>query len=248
VQTDLQRDSTADQCAAALRQAILEGEFGPGDKLPPERKLAETFGVNRVTVRSALRSLEADQLVSVRQGRGYAVHDFLQVGGPRLISSLIDLAVSPDALCRIVTDLLMVRRHLAQAVFERLAMLGDDVDLLDTERAIDRLERLSTDDTCDAETFAEADLDVIAALVRATQSPVLRLCFNPVSQVLRRLPQLQQAMFRTPTLNVAAHRLVFGWLDDGRADVAAAVAQELARADARTLAALRALLDDKETR
>jgi GntR family transcriptional repressor for pyruvate dehydrogenase complex len=53
-----------------LEHAIESGVFEPGDQLPPERELVEQFGVSRVSVREALRSLEALGLIRVIPGRG----------------------------------------------------------------------------------------------------------------------------------------------------------------------------------
>lgn len=43
-----------------IRDMILSGVLPPGYRLPPERKLAETLGVNRSTVLNAYRELKAD--------------------------------------------------------------------------------------------------------------------------------------------------------------------------------------------
>jgi DNA-binding FadR family transcriptional regulator len=51
-----------------VRLAIRQGRLKPGDRLPSERDLCETFGVSRVTVREALRVLEAGGLVEIRVG------------------------------------------------------------------------------------------------------------------------------------------------------------------------------------
>ena len=51
-----------------IRSAILERKLQPGDRLPNERDLAARFGVSRVTVRDALRALEAAGLVEIRVG------------------------------------------------------------------------------------------------------------------------------------------------------------------------------------
>lgn len=51
-----------------IRELIRSGTLQPGDRLPPERDLAESFGVSRVSVRDALRVLEAMGLVQIRVG------------------------------------------------------------------------------------------------------------------------------------------------------------------------------------
>jgi GntR family transcriptional regulator, transcriptional repressor for pyruvate dehydrogenase complex len=53
-----------------LAQAIRLGVLGDGDRLPPERELAETFGVSRVTLREAIKALREASLVESRRGRG----------------------------------------------------------------------------------------------------------------------------------------------------------------------------------
>jgi len=60
-----------------LRDAILDGRFAAGKKLPPERELAERFDVNRTSVREALKVLEGLGLVSVRQGDGATVRPLI---------------------------------------------------------------------------------------------------------------------------------------------------------------------------
>jgi DNA-binding FadR family transcriptional regulator len=59
--------------AEQLRDAILDGRYRAGDKLPPERELAEEFQVNRTSVREAIKVLEGLGLVAVRQGDGATV-------------------------------------------------------------------------------------------------------------------------------------------------------------------------------
>ena len=54
----------------AIRDAIAEGDLGEDDVLPPERDLAQSLGVSRVTVRNAIRALVSDGLLVQRQGAG----------------------------------------------------------------------------------------------------------------------------------------------------------------------------------
>ena len=53
-----------------LAQSIRLGVLADGDRLPPERELADTFGVSRVTLREAIKALRDAQLVESRRGRG----------------------------------------------------------------------------------------------------------------------------------------------------------------------------------
>jgi GntR family transcriptional regulator len=57
------------QIIAQIEQAIVDGDLAPGDRLPPERALAEEHGVSRMTVRQALQSLEARGLLRRTIGR-----------------------------------------------------------------------------------------------------------------------------------------------------------------------------------
>ncbi|MFI6597003.1 GntR family transcriptional regulator [Nonomuraea sp. NPDC050536] len=62
-----------EQVAAAIRRAIGEGSYGPGDRLPPAKDLAEALGINANTVLRALRDLRDEGLLEFRRGRGVSV-------------------------------------------------------------------------------------------------------------------------------------------------------------------------------
>lgn len=61
------------QIANDLRQAIQEGMYQVGDKLPSQQKLGEQFGVNRHTVRQAVEVLKEEGLLRVDNGLGVFV-------------------------------------------------------------------------------------------------------------------------------------------------------------------------------
>ncbi|MFD0667511.1 GntR family transcriptional regulator [Ramlibacter sp. MAHUQ-53] len=56
--------------AAALRARIVQGEWAPGEAIPPEAALAPAYGVALGTIRQAIALLVADGLLERRQGRG----------------------------------------------------------------------------------------------------------------------------------------------------------------------------------
>jgi DNA-binding GntR family transcriptional regulator len=53
-----------------LRQKILSGEYGPGEKLPTEAELCEQYGVSRITVRRAIKNLVDDDMLRRYRGKG----------------------------------------------------------------------------------------------------------------------------------------------------------------------------------
>lgn len=63
------------QVADQLRKLIRQGALAPGERLPPERDLAEKFGVARPTIREAMIALEIAGLVQIRSGSGAYVLD-----------------------------------------------------------------------------------------------------------------------------------------------------------------------------
>src|SRR5512138_809830 len=77
------------QIAEQIRSSILAGEFSPGDKLPPERELAEMFGVSRPSVREALNILTSSGLVMSYQGGGTVVQSLVEISAGNPLSELI---------------------------------------------------------------------------------------------------------------------------------------------------------------
>jgi GntR family transcriptional regulator len=61
------------QLANALRIAIVRGDAGPGERLPPARDLAASLDINVHTVLHAYQELRDEGLVDLRRGRGATV-------------------------------------------------------------------------------------------------------------------------------------------------------------------------------
>src|SRR5215813_8731655 len=103
--------------AEQLRDAILDGRFAAGTKLPPERDLAVEFRVNRTSVREAIKVLEGLGLVTVRQGDGATVRPLvdasLDVLGPMMLhGGRVDLDLVGE-MAEVVRPLLLEMGRLA---------------------------------------------------------------------------------------------------------------------------------------
>lgn len=87
--TPIKPKKISTQIAEQIRNSIMSGEFVPGDRLPPERELAEMFGVSRPSVREALNILGASGLVEVLQGGGTTVKSLMEQGSGNALSEMI---------------------------------------------------------------------------------------------------------------------------------------------------------------
>src|SRR5437899_4764212 len=66
--TPVRQSRASGEIVSQIERAIFAGELHAGDRLQSERELAEQFGVSRITVRDALRVLEARGLIRVKVG------------------------------------------------------------------------------------------------------------------------------------------------------------------------------------
>jgi GntR family transcriptional repressor for pyruvate dehydrogenase complex len=87
--TPIKPKKISTQIAEQIRSSIMAGEFSPGSKLPPERELAELFGVSRPSVREALNILAASGLVEAYQGGGTVVKSLMETISGNPLSELI---------------------------------------------------------------------------------------------------------------------------------------------------------------
>jgi GntR family transcriptional regulator, transcriptional repressor for pyruvate dehydrogenase complex len=238
--TPLSRSPTAAEvCATALTDALLQGTLSPGEKLPPERALAEQLGVDRGTLRSGLQRLVAAGLLTQRQGAGTVAHDWQEVGGLDLLVPLLS-GRAGRALRDHVRDLLLLRRHLAAAVLEALVGGARPEDVRRVAKSVATFEALVAKRAADVTSvsdlaLARADLCVLRSVVQATRRPVLRLALNPITAIFLRLPALQRAVVADAALSVPAYQALLGWLKEPGPGGPAALLALLAARDELTL-------------
>jgi GntR family transcriptional regulator, transcriptional repressor for pyruvate dehydrogenase complex len=160
-----------------IKVLIRDGRLLPGDRLPSERELCQRFGVSRVTVREALRVLEAGGLLTIRVG----AHGGAFLTSPtteRLSEGLADLiSVSKLTAANVTEARIIVELGILPLAVERAT--SDDIAALFA--MVDEAERALAADTYSVEMSAAFHIRVaecthnpaIAMLVQSFHGPLL---------------------------------------------------------------------------
>ena len=116
------------------KSMIVQGTWEPGDKLPSESQLCEQLGVSRVSVRSALQSLEAQGYIEIRRGEGSFVKHFN-------LSDQLDLLMPIFALDRKdILDVLKYRMVTEPSLMPYVIDNATEKDILSLEETLKKME------------------------------------------------------------------------------------------------------------
>ena len=167
--------------AGALRKQIASARFAQNDRLPPERTLAEQFGVARGTIREALKRLEETGFVERRPGSGTYV-TYSERDETRSI-------VETTRPLELIDARFAVEPHMV-----RLAVLhATEFDLAKAEAHLQAMESCGSN----AVAFADADDRFHLALARCSQNALIVWMMEKMHEVRS---HAQWARMRTITL------------------------------------------------
>lgn len=155
--------------ARALADRIRGGVHQPGDRLPPERDLAQQFGGARGTIRAALDRLESQGLITRRVGSGTFVTEAARGHGDE--SEIADLT-SPQ-------ELLEARRALEPQLMRLAVRKATPRDLALLDEALTELEACGDD----VARFGAGDLLFHERLAAATHNKLMQALFRQVNRV-----------------------------------------------------------------
>ncbi|MBN9429310.1 MAG: FadR family transcriptional regulator [Burkholderiales bacterium] len=162
-----------------IRAQVVSGALRPGDKLPPERQLAEQLGVSRLAVREALRSLENAGVVVLQRGpKGGA---FIQgAGGSKLtelMQDMLDLGTFP------LSDLTEARIFFLESV-ARLACERATQEELDQLEDNVRMSELLVD-SATREKRIELAGEFYTLLAATTKNKVMMMVVKSLTDIVR---------------------------------------------------------------
>lgn len=168
----LARESVPDQVFGRLCEAILAGDYAPGERLPTQRALAADLQVNVATVREAVKRLEQLRLVEVRHGDAMRVRDWRSSGG------LDALALLRSVDADVVRSLFEARRLLLSEAARLAAARASETQAREIGELAGAV-ALAADDHA----ALLADWHFMAALVEAAGNLVFRLIMNSVREL-----------------------------------------------------------------
>ena len=164
--------SLVEQVSEKLSELILEGENMENRQLPAERRLAEQMGVSRQVVREAIKRLELQGLLEVRQGVGIQIVDKLH----RPLNSSLSLLI-PDMADRLRQ--LNETRMAIEPEAARLASLrATPEQVMALWQILNRLE-----DAPDTTASIQVDLDFHRALAEASGNLMFRLILDSLAEI-----------------------------------------------------------------
>jgi len=184
------------QIADQIRSSILAGEFSPGDKLPPERELAEMFGVSRPSVREALNILAASGLVESYQGGGTVVKSLVETTTGSTLSELIKME-SERAL-----DVIEVRKSMECWTAYYAAQRALPEDLRKLESIISEMER----NLDGFKPSQDLDAHFHVVIAQATHNIVWLHLMQTIFDAMK---EFQQTVWRAVYLTDEDHRTLF---------------------------------------
>jgi len=205
----LAAERRSDGVMQRLRALILTGAYPPGARLPNERELSDVLGVNRSSVREALKRLEFLELIEVRHGQGSFVRD---VGGSSALQLIEALLRDPRTITvGLLRQILEFRRHMTLQVVD-LAAANRTPKLV--ERGRELVEREARDGA-DPTVALEIDVAMNALLGEATGNLVYQFLTNLFTKLLRRLGPLYYNERRDFARSLQTHGELLAALEAG---------------------------------
>jgi GntR family transcriptional regulator, transcriptional repressor for pyruvate dehydrogenase complex len=165
-----------EQIVQQVEESIRKGAMKPGDQLPPERELAQQFGVSRTAVREAVKALREKGHVEAYPGRGTFITD----GTSHVIRQSLDRMIrigQPEGS----GFLAEVREILEPEIASLAAMRADAQDIAAMHEPIAVMDQARKD----SDAFIEADLDFHLALAEAAANPLILSLIDSIVGLLR---------------------------------------------------------------
>ncbi len=167
--------------ADELLDRIIAGEFPPGAAVPGELELSARHEVSRMTVREAMKTLQAQQILSVERGRGTFVNPLNRWAS---LEAVLRAASEGKNDAAAAVQLIELRRMLETGACELAAGRIGDSDLNTLQGQLEAMR--DAHERHDVAAFVAADLAFHDLILRASENVFVAVLFAPLHRVLER--------------------------------------------------------------
>jgi len=197
----IRRNKVYEEVARQIQDHLLQ-RLKPGDVLPPERELAQKFGVSRSSVRDAIRSLELVGLLEPQQGKGTVV---CEPSSGTLAGPLAAILVQKRKL---VHELLDVRKIIEPALAGRAAQHATAAQIAEMERILER----HSEKVQRGEMSIEEDSAFHYSIALAADNSVILRVVDVLMDMLRETRQRSLQTRGRPQKSLAGHQRILAAL------------------------------------
>ena len=188
--------------AAVLREMIVDGKLSPGERVPPERELAQQLGLSRSSVREAVRELAALGVLTARQGDGTYVST---LDSHDLFAPLeFALRVDQKSLLHLTELRLVLEPHVAATAAARLT---DDARTA-LQDALEGYAAEVESGHPDPDQLIAHDEAIHRTLIEIAGNPLIAAIVRSVDSVLRRGKELTVVIKEAPEESLVELRAV----------------------------------------
>lgn len=222
--TPVPRRSLSDAVFEQLREQIVSGAMVAGSPLPAERLLCEALGVNRSSVREALRRLQQSGLVAVRHGGTSHVLDYRESAGLDLLEALL-ITPAGDFNPDIIRSVLEMRSAIAPDAARLAAERGSPALMARLDKIVAAMRQAGGD----LKRLQELALEFWEGIVGASNNVAYRLAYNSMRRTYDKCRDLLQSVLAEELADVAAYAAIAAALRRGDAAAAETKARRLIR-------------------
>jgi GntR family transcriptional regulator, transcriptional repressor for pyruvate dehydrogenase complex len=197
----IRRSKVYEEVARQIQSHIFEN-LKPGDVLPPERELAQRFGVSRSSVRDAIRSLELIGLLEPQQGRGTVV---CEPSADAVVGPLTAVILQKRELVR---ELLEVRKTVEPPLARRAAEHITGLQIHELEELLER----QSSRVSNGELAIEEDNQFHYLIARAADNAVLLHIVDVLMETLHETREKSLQTGGRPQKSLAGHRRILAAL------------------------------------
>lgn len=181
-------DTLVKEIIIQLSQAIIEGDFKPGDKLPSEAELCEQLGVGRNSLRESIRMLNAMGVVETKRGQGTFLRKTIShdVFNPLIFRLILEPKSTVNVYeLRVMIESIVIIMAIKKASVEEIKSIHNLID----ETAF-----IAKNKTASVDELVKLDVDFHLQIARCVHNPLIEAILETL--VLMFQPSIKKVLLK----------------------------------------------------